>query len=402
MVFAGRKKYISLLMFYIRTLLNQKKIDEIHFWQFTNNQEDIHYLESISNIHKSSSHFIEYREIFPKIYNKKFIIGIKSTKGGAYVLINDKYEIIFYKNTFYSIFKNKINNEVIKSKCAKLSKYKYLLYTFEINNYNFSITEKEKTLFNFKIEDNNFSSVKIHSEKNSENYWYYEEMKNQNIKLFDTEFRVKSHWYEAYKYYLTYDYEILLKMDDDIVYIDINRFDEYIYFIRNSKINITIPNLINHAVSLFYNNKYGLIPSEILNKKYANRNNSLEVYDYYNDGKQANIIHQYFLNNMNKFINNKIEPINLNGQLPSICFFGIKKKSFVKVYQKTFIKKARYNIKSFDDERYAHTLYNNYLFPKFISVHYHFGPQRNELNETIFNYYKNLNLTHNGFNKDNL
>lgn len=82
--------------------------------------------------------------------------------------------------------------------------------------------------------------------------------------------------------------------------------------------------------------------------------------------------------------------------------FWDKKKSFVKVYQKTFIKKTRYNIKSFDDERFAQALYNNYLFPKFISVHYHFGPQRNELNETIFNYYKNLNLTHNGFNKDNL
>ena len=86
-------------MFYLRTLLNQKKIDEIHFWQFTNKPEDIHYLESISNIHKSSSHFIEYREIFPKIYNQKFIIGIKPTKGGAYVLINDKYEIIFNKNS---------------------------------------------------------------------------------------------------------------------------------------------------------------------------------------------------------------------------------------------------------------------------------------------------------------
>ena len=390
-------------MFYLRTLLNKKKIDEIHFWQFTNKLEDIHYLESISNIHKSSSQFNEYREIFPKIYNKKFIIGIKSTKGGAYVLINDKYEIIFnVNNTFYAIFKNKNINEVIKNKCGKLSKDKYLFYTFEINNYNFSITEKEKTLFNFKIEDNNFSSVKIHSEKNSENYWYYEEMKNQNIKLFDTEFRARLHWYEAYKYYLTYDYEILLKIDDDIVYIDINRFDEFIYYIRNNKINITIPNLINHAVSLFYNNKYGLIPSEILNKKYANRSNSLEVYDYYKDGKQAEIIHKYFLNNMNKFINNKNEPINLNGQRPSICFFGIKKNSFVKVYNKTFIEKTRYNIKSFDDERYVHTLYNNYLFPKFISVHYHFGPQANKLNETIFNYYKNLNLTYNGFNKDNL
>lgn len=162
-----------------------------------------------------------------------------------------------------------------------------MLFTFGINNYTFSISVKEKTLFNLKIEDNNFSSVKIHSEKGSEYYWYYEEMKNRNIKLFDTEFRAKYHWYEAYKYYLTYEYEILLKMDDDIVYIDLNRFDEYIYFIRNNKINITIPNLINHAVSLFYNNKYGLIPSKILNKTYINKNTSLEIYDYYQDGKQA-------------------------------------------------------------------------------------------------------------------
>lgn len=77
---------------------------------------------------------------------------------------------------------------------------------------------------------------------------------------------------------------------------------------------------------------------------------------------------------MNKFINNKIEPINLNGQLSSICFFGINKKSFVKVYKKTFIEKTIYNIISFDDERY------------------HFGPQAEQLNEKIFNYYKNLKI----------
>ena len=297
MVFAGRKKYISLLMLYLETLLNKKKIDEIHLWQFTSISNDVQYFESISNIHKSSSQFNEYREIFPKIYNKRFIIGIKSTKGGSYVLINDKYEFIFnLNNTVYAMFANKNKNEVDIKKCFKISKDKFLLYTFEINNFTLLITVKKKVLFNLKIEDNNFSSVKVHSDKHSENYWHYEEMKNRNIKLFDTEFRDRYHWYEAYKYYLTYDYEILLKMDDDIVYIDINRFDDYIFFIRNDKINIALPNLINHAVSLFYNNKYGLIPSIILNKTYINRNTSLEVYDYYKDGKQAEIIHKYFIN----------------------------------------------------------------------------------------------------------
>jgi hypothetical protein len=391
MVFAGRKKYISILMFYLRTLLSKQKIHEIHFWQFTNNLEDAHYLESISNIHKSSSQFNEYREIFPKIHNKKFNIGIQSTKGGSYVLINDKYEIIFnFNKTIYSILQNKINNETDIKKGSKILKDKYLQYTFEINNYTLLIRLKTKILFYYKIEDNNFSSVKIHSEKDSEDFWNYEEMKNQNIMLFDSRYRARFHWYEAYKYYLTYDYKILLKMDDDIIYIDLNRFDDYINFITKTNANITLPNLVNHAISLFYNNKYGLIPSKILREDYTNKNTSLQVFNYYRDGKQAEIIHEYFINNMNKFLYNNIEPIKLDGQLPSICFFGIKKKNYIQIYQKAFIEKTRFRVISFDDERYTHTLKNNYLFPKFVSVHYHFGPQSQFINEKFFNYYKNL------------
>ena len=34
------------------------------------------------------------------------------------------------------------------------------------------------------------------------------------------------------------------------------------------KKNITIPNLVNHAVSVYFNNKYGLLPDNILEQKY--------------------------------------------------------------------------------------------------------------------------------------
>jgi hypothetical protein len=57
-------------MFYLRILLNQKKIDEIHFWQFTNNPEDIHYLESISNIHKSLLILLNIEKYFQKFIIK--------------------------------------------------------------------------------------------------------------------------------------------------------------------------------------------------------------------------------------------------------------------------------------------------------------------------------------------
>jgi hypothetical protein len=78
----------------------------------------------------------------------------------------------------------------------------------------------DNILFKYNIEDNNFFSVKIHSEKNSENYWDYKEKKNKNYKLFDTEYRATfKNWYESYKFYLNYDFEIFLKIDDDIILI---------------------------------------------------------------------------------------------------------------------------------------------------------------------------------------
>ena len=50
-IFAGRKKYLEILMKYLMYLKKNNKIHEIHFWQFTNDNYDIEYLDSISNIH---------------------------------------------------------------------------------------------------------------------------------------------------------------------------------------------------------------------------------------------------------------------------------------------------------------------------------------------------------------
>ena len=399
-IFAGRKKYLEILMIYLNYLYKINKIHEIHFWQYTKKIEDIIYLESISNIHKTSSYFLEYREIFPEIIDNYFIIGIMFSNGGAYLLLNNKYEIVFnINNTNDILFKNLNTNETKLGEGKKILNYKYSYYKIEINNFTLLIKKENIILFKYKIEDNIFSSIKIHSEKNSEIFWDYKEIKNKNIKLFDTEYRAtKINWYEAYKFYLTYEFEILLKIDDDILYIDINKFDEYINFIRNNKnINITIPNLVNHAVSFFYNYKFGLIPKNIIRKKYLGKNSSLDFYKYFRDGKQAGILHQYFLNNTFKFINNNIYPIKLNGQKPSICMFGILKENYIKVYNSDAVgkkyKKRNKNkqIIHFNDEKYTYGLKNNYIFPKLICVHYQFGPQmKRGLTENLINNYKNL------------
>ena len=210
------------------------------------------------------------------------------------------------------------------------------------------------------------------------------------MKLYDTKFRKGDYWYETYKFYLNYNFDILIKIDDDICFMDINRFDEFINFIKSSKKSVVFPNLVNHAVSLYYNNKYNLIPNSIIKNIYKERKSSLDIFDYCKDGDEATKIHRFFLDNVDKFTKNNIKPIKLNGQRPSICMFGIVKKYYNYVYNPKKIWKKNYYPENFafNDEPYTFGLKNNYLFPRFVCVHYSFGHQRkNGLSENILENY---------------
>ena len=67
-------------MIYLKYLLFHKKISEIHLWQFTNNEQDVQYLNSISNIHKTNGYFMDYIKIYPEIKNNSFYININTKK----------------------------------------------------------------------------------------------------------------------------------------------------------------------------------------------------------------------------------------------------------------------------------------------------------------------------------
>ncbi len=391
-IFAGRKKYIEILLKYLQYLKNNKKIDEIHFWQFTNQKDDVEYFNSISNIHKTSRNFLEYKNIYPLIENNTFIIKIKSVSGSGLLLINNMYELIINIGTTtenYLIFNNS-NTSYYKKLNYERSEYKFI---FKINNNKLLIKVQNRLLISSFINENCFNSIKIKSSNNSDIIWDYEESKNKGYKLFDTTFRIRGHWYEVYKFYLDFEFNILIKLDDDICFIDINRFDDFIKFINRFKKNVTIPNLVNHAVSVFYNNKYGLIPDYILNENYRKKNSSINIFNYFLDGKQAYKVHSYFINNINKFINNNLEPKKLNGERPSICMFGITKESYNKVYNQKFVYKNGIENKDFlfNDEVYTFNLLNNYYYPKFVCIHYSFSPQRkNGLDEMLLEKYNKI------------
>ena len=64
-------------MTYLKYLLLHNKISEVHLWMFTNNNKEIEYIRSISNLHKTNGHFMDYVNIYPEIKNNCFYIKLK-------------------------------------------------------------------------------------------------------------------------------------------------------------------------------------------------------------------------------------------------------------------------------------------------------------------------------------
>ena len=326
-------------------------------------------------------------------------ININFQKKGACVLINDKYEINFniinnkdiilslkITNTFYFRKQDNIYNKNI-----------FFKYIIRIIDFHIYIEGQKMLSIESNIDDNTFKSIKIKSHIDAETIWDYKEKINKNIKLYDTLFRKRGYWYEPYKFYLDYNFDILIKIDDDISFIDIDRFPEYISFIKNIKKNLTIPNLVNHALSLFYNMKEGLIPNYLIKEIYKNSVSPLDMFDYYKDGKEAQKIHKYFLENIKKFTDNDMKPIKLKDQKPSICMFGITKESFNLIYNPKVIWPNSLIPKDykFQDEKYIYKVSNNYLYPRLVCIHYAFAPQRrNGLDENFLDNYKNISKEH--------
>ena len=279
-----------------------------------------------------------------------------------------------------------------------LDENEYRDFTFGIKNNSLYV----KGLMGVKIEDTEIKSVKIHTGWGSEGYWEYNESENKGMKLFDTEKRVGcNNWGEAYRFYLDYDFELFLKIDDDIVYMDLDRYDEFIeYIVRNPYNNCVFPNMVNHSVSLFYNNKHGLIPDEILFDQYKYKQHPDDLYWHHTDGQQAMKIHEYFLNNIPKFTNNTMNPVNLNGHKESICMFGILKRNYNKMFNeglRNITIKSFYgtlyktSLEKFDDEVYVYNWNGNVWYPRFVVCHYQFGPQmKSGLDESFLPQYKKL------------
>lgn len=434
-IFAGRKANIEILKKYLEKALELKIIDEVHFWNYTRNIDDEIFLKSISNLKRTSpiknnkenleddpflkgisnvtnfNHlkFLKtiidlkrnklinnenYILITPIILNNSFELKVKAPNDICIKItnINIEYEIILGGSNNTESFIKENNNIIFslsQSGIADENNYNNFLIKIEDNILKII---KNNELIISQIIQNNFEIKNIYfkTDNNSVGDLMYDTTQNKGFYFMDT--CEKKSWKNYYNYYNDKKFEddIILKCDDDIVFIDLNKLPRFIEFIKNNEYDLVLANIINNAVSgYFQQNKYNLIPQELINLEYPEDGYGGTLWE---SAKKAEILHNYFIDNYKMFLNyeynNEIIPINTRF---SINFFGYKGKNWYKIIN-SYLKDDEYNLTV---NYVKNNGFKNVLYSDFYVSHLSFYTQVKNginLNNLIDNYNKLYNI----------
>ena len=381
-MFSGRKQNIKILKKYLQKALELKIIDEVHFWNNTRNSYDEDYLKTISNLKRTSSTGKgNYILITPIISNNSFELNVQASNDIHIKLTNldIEYEIVLggWNNTKSVIREN--NKEIcnlIQNNVADENNNNN--FGFIIDNNILNIRKNNELLISQRIKDNFIiKNIYFKTGHNSVGDLIYNTTQNKCFYFMDT---CKKNWNNYYNYYndKKFENDLIIKCDDDIVFIDLYKLPKFIDFIKNNDYDLVFANTINNGVSAYFQqNKYNLIPKELMDLEYPHGGMCGSLWE---SGKKAEILHTYFVENYKKFLdydyNNEIIPINTRF---SINFFGYKGKNWHKI--KDCYGDDEYNLTV---DYVCNRQFNNILYSDFYVSHLSFYRQ----NETGINLHK--------------
>ena len=230
----------------------------------------------------------------------------------------------------------------------------------------------------------------------SDSVYIQELSKNNNKYVYMKPTKNMSHWNEYYEYYSNADYndeDIIIKCDDDVVYIDTNQMCKYLNEIKQG--GIYYPNTINNDVCAYIQHKYGIhdiITEKDISDEYQ-RDNVVPLTGrdggWYTNFNAANNIHKEFLKNKDKFIINA-PTFPWVGRI-SINMIGCRFAS-IKEYFTLFIKYGNSDDEAYFSHHIAKNInVSNYIVPFMNISHFSFCRQNTIMLDTLFlDSYKNI------------
>ena len=365
-IFAGRKKNLEILNKYLQKALDLNIIDEVHFWNNTRNKDDEEYLKSISNLKRSSKN-LDYT-ITPEIIDNSFELMIKGI--GAHIKIND-YEIILGNR---SVIRDK-DKELFSLTMNNVMNTEYNTFKFVIND-KINVYKNNKLIMTTNVHP--FILDKIIFKTEGPGHVQYKTTQNKGFYFMDT---CEKNWKNYYNHYAKgFENDIIMKCDDDIVYIDVVQLPKYIDFIKNNDYDLVFANTINNGVSAFFQQEFGLIPKELMELEYPHNGFCGSLWE---NGKKAEKLHDYFIENYKKFVTHQSNKyIEINTRF-SINFFGYKGKNWHKIADCYVEDEHTLTVECVNNRQFK-----NMLYCDFYVSHLSFAKQNEtmDLNRMIYRY----------------
>ena len=344
-IFSGRKSNLQILTKYLQKALELNIIDEVHFWNNTRNLYDESYLKSIANLKRSSSSGAgNYNLVTPVIENNSFELMVKASNDIHIKLVDtdylgkdfyQEYEIVLggWGNTKSVVRENSNNYACLCSLEEEniADGNNYNTFKISINDNVLNISKNDRSLMSLNVVSNfNIKDVYFKTGHECVGNLKYNPSKNHGFYLMNP---CENNWKNYYSHYADKEFEndIVLKCDDDIVFIDLYKLPKFIEFIKTTEdYDLIFANTINNGVSAYFQQrKYNLIPYYLMNLEYPENGFMGSLWE---SGEKAQQLHNYFIENHNKFLkyNYNNEIIHILTRF-SINFFGYKCKNWHKI-----------------------------------------------------------------------
>lgn len=410
-IFVENTLNLELLLKYLKKSMELKLIDEVHFWNYTKTDTDEKYIKKISNISRTSSNmYSDYTQIFTPIKDNEFSFLVNATND-IHVKIKDSklniyYEIVLggWNNTKSVIRKN--NVEICNLLKKNVVVNSEMNITVSIKNNFLGIYKNGNIIFNYEM-DEIFKMDEIYFKTGygSVGNITYETIQNKGFYLMDVCDKNKTHYYCDYYKNINFIKDNIIKCDDTISYIDLQKLPKFIKFIESNDVcDLVLANIINNnTCSLYQQNKYNLIPKSLIDFNTQNNGNFLNN----NDEK----IHNFFIENYTSFLDyeydNEVIQIETNDQC-NFNFIGYKADIFYKFandYDSSsldiFLKNKKFKNVMYSDF-YVSYLSKKYLPNEFTvyKLSYNYNQFYNKLYEEISETSKNTNIVVSRYNKN--
>jgi len=335
-IFAGRRPNLEILNTYLRKALSDKIIDEVHFWNNTRDAQDEKYIVSTSNIKRTSSQASgRYLPLTTVIQNNgcSFSASAKSDLHARVTSSNtgSEYEVVIgaLGNQYTVIRKDAVELFRIPTPDI-LSEQRQTKVAMQVVNGSMELVVDDEPLCMFQVGiEFRLQRIFVKTGHGSVAHLEYEEADHRGFYFMDTCEKSWKNYYEHYDHPRYHD-AVILKCDDDIVFIDLQKLPTFVHYIRNADHDLVFANTINNGVSAYFQqSKYGLIPRTLMELEYPE--GGLEG-SLWASGKKAEALHDYFIANHERFLSEDyhgdVIPIATRF---SINFFGYKGSDWWKI-----------------------------------------------------------------------